>query len=67
MYPQRKERRADIALAALHRQMVVRVHQLEELATRCDALGLYEKAARYVALSDQAVDAFGKLKPKMLR
>lgn len=67
MYPQRKEKISHIALAALHRRMVTRVCQLDELAARYDALGQYKKAARYVSLSNQTLSAFGELKRRMLR
>ena len=43
MYALNQEDKSHIALAALHRQMVTRVCQLEELAARYDALGRYGK------------------------
>ena len=55
MYPQRQEKTSDIALAALHREMVTRVYQLEELAARCDALGQYEKAAHHLSLATKSL------------
>lgn len=65
MYPQRKEKMPHIALAAPHRQMVCRVHQLDELAARYDTLRQYEKATRYVSLSIQTIGAFAELKRRM--
>ena len=65
MYPQRQEKTSDIALAALHREMVTRVYQLEELAARCDALGQYEKAARHLSLSEEVIADFVELKRHM--
>jgi hypothetical protein len=66
MYPQRKEKTSDIALAALHREMVSRVYQLEELAARCDALGQYEKAAHHLSLSEEVIAGFVELKRRMM-
>ena len=67
MYPQRNETQTDIAIAGLHRQLVVHVHQLEELAAKYHALGRYGKSTRYVALSNDAIDAFGEHKRRKLR
>ena len=66
MYPQSQKKTSDIALAALHREMVTRVYQLEELAARCDALGQYEKAARHLSLSEHVIAAFAELKRRMM-
>ena len=66
MYPKRQEKTSDIALAALHREMVTRVYQLEELAARCDALGQYEEAAHHLSRSDQVIAAFAELKRRMM-
>lgn len=66
MYSQSEEKTTYIAITALHRQMVSRVHQLEELAARCDGLGQYDKAARYVTLCNQVIDAFAELKRRMI-
>lgn len=65
MHPQRNEKPSDIAFAALHRQMVARVHQLEKLAGQYDALGQYEKAAHYVTLINRTVNAFAEMKRRM--
>lgn len=54
-----------MAFAALHRQMVARVHQLEKLAGQYDALGQYEKAAHYVTLINRTVNAFAEMKRRM--
>jgi len=66
MYPQRQQKTSDIALAAIHREIMSRVYQLEELAARCDALGQYEEAARHLSLGDQVIAAFAELKRRML-
>ena len=65
MYPQRQEKTSDIALAALHREMVTRVYQLEDLAAQCDALGQYEKAAQHLSLSEEVIADFIELKRHM--
>ena len=65
MYPQRQEKTSDIALAALHREMVTRVYQLEDLAAQCDALGQYEKAAQHLSLSEEVIADFVELKRHM--
>ena len=51
-----------IALAALHRQMVTRVGQLDVLAARSRAGGQPQEARRYDELSDQALMAYVQLK-----
>ena len=65
MYPHRQEKTSDIALAALHREMVTRVYQLEDLAAQCDALGQYEKAAQHLSLSEEVIADFVELKRHM--
>ena len=45
---------------------MIRVHQLDELAAKYDALGRYDKSTRYVALSNEAIAAFGELKRRMM-
>ena len=54
MYPQSQKKTSDIALAALHREMVTRVYQLEELA------------ARHLSLSEHVIAAFAELKRRMM-
>jgi len=66
MYPQRNEIQSDIALSGLHCQLVVRVQQLDESAAKYDALGRYDKSTGYVALSNEAIVAFGELKRRMM-
>ena len=53
-----------IALAALHRQMVARVGQLDVLAERARTSDQLRKAARYYSLSDQALMAYVELKKR---
>lgn len=65
MYPQRNDTQTDIAIAGLHRLLVVRVHQLDELAAKYHALGRYDKSTRYVALSNEVIEAFGEFKRRM--
>jgi hypothetical protein len=56
-----------IALAALHRQMVARVRQLDMLAARSRTKGQGQEAARYDELSDQALMAYVELKRRWTR
>ena len=53
-----------IALAALHRQMVTRVGQLDMLAERARTSDQLRKAARYYSVSDQAPMAYVELKKR---
>ena len=56
-----------IALAALHRQMVTRVGQLDMLAERARTSDQLRKAARYYSLSDHALMAYVELKKRWLQ
>ena len=53
-----------IALAALHRQMVTRVGQLDMLAERARTSDQVQEVARYYSLSDQALMAYVELKKR---
>ena len=46
---------------------MIRVYQLDELATKYDSLDRYDKSTRYVALCNNALSAFAELKRRMLR
>jgi len=58
MYAQRQGKTSDIALKALHRQMVAGVCQLEDLSARCDAASQHEEAAQHLSFIEEVVESY---------